>query len=178
MAELTVASTYARALFEAAKDAEKIDLINEELEALMTILEEEKDLKNLVLSPAISVRDKKQVVETIFEGRLSQELVNFLYILIDKGRINQLDRIARQYKKEVSTYEGYVTGTIYSANRLNEDKLAEFEKQVSKLLRKNVKLNNEIDVKLIGGVKILVEGKLIDASVKQQLDTMLENLKN
>lgn len=177
MAELTVASTYARALFEAARDNDKIDLIRDELDELMQILETEKDLKAFALSPAIPIREKKQVLETIFENRLSQELVNFLYILADKGRINQIDRIARQYKEHVSAFEGYTSGTIYSVKLLEQDKLAEFEKQVSKLLRVKVRLYNEIDTKLIGGVKILVDGKLIDASVKKQLGTMLEDLK-
>lgn len=180
MAELAskhVAATYARALFEAAKDVGKIDLINEEMQELVEILDGDHEFKEVVESPVISIRRKKKMLEAIFEGRLEEETLNFLYILLDKGRIHHFDLIAKTYKEEVSRYEGYASGTILTATALEEEQLAHFEEQTSKLFRKKVRLHNEIDPSIIGGVKIFLEGKIIDATVKQQLDSMLRNIK-
>ena len=176
MAELTVAGTYAKALFDVAKEADKIELIEEELDSLKSIFEKEQDFQRLVESPTISVKEKKEVLEKVFEGKMQEELLNFLYILVDKGRSNQIERIIRKYKDEVADFKHFSNGTIYSATPLTEEKVAEFEEQVSKLLAKKVKLQNQIDAKLIGGVKILVEGKVIDASVKQELADLLKKL--
>lgn len=178
MAELTVAATYAKALLDVAMEIDKVEIVAEELDGLKDIFESEPDFKKLIESPTVSVNDKKNVIETVFEGKMSQELVNFLYVLIDKGRANQIERIIKQYKDEVAAMNHLTNGTIYSVTPLQEDKIAEFEKQVSKLLDKNVKLENQIDTKLIAGVKILVEGKIIDASAKQELGKMLKDLQN
>ncbi|MCQ2550984.1 MAG: F0F1 ATP synthase subunit delta [Clostridia bacterium] len=178
MAELTVAGTYAKALFDVAKEAGKIELIEEELDSLKSIFEKEQDFQRLIESPTISVKEKKDVLQKVFEGKMEEELLNFLYILVDKGRSNQIERIIRKYKDEVAEFKNFSNGTIYSAAPLKKEKVAEFEEQVSKLLSKKVKLENQIDEKLIGGVKILVEGKVIDASVKQELSDLLKKLQN
>ena len=178
MAELTVAATYAKALLDVAMEMDKVDLVAEELDALKGIFDKEPEFKKLIESPTVSVGDKKNVIETVFEGKMSQEVVNFLYVLVDKGRANQIERIIKQYKAEVAELNHLTNGTIYSVAPLKKDKLEEFEKQVSKLLDKNVKLDNQIDQKLIAGVKILVEGKIIDASAKHELGRMLRDLQN
>lgn len=178
MAELTVAATYAKALLDVAMEMDKVDLVAEELDALKDIFEKEPEFKKLIESPTVSVGDKKNVIETVFEGKLSQELVNFLYVLVDKGRANQIERIIKQYKEEVAAINHLTNGTIYSVEPLKKEKVEEFEKQVSKLLDKNVKLDNQIDTKLIAGVKILVEGKIIDASAKHELGRLLKDLQN
>lgn len=178
MAELTVASTYAKALFDVAVENNKVDLIGEELEGLKEIFNQEPDFKRLLASPTVSVAEKKQVIETVFEGKMEKELLNFLYVLIDKGRANQIENIIKKYKDEVAELNHFTNGTIYSVEPLKEEKVQEFEEQVSKLLNKKVKLENQVDSKLIAGVKILVEGKIIDASVRQSLDEMLKELQN
>ena len=70
--------------------------------------------------------------------------------------------------------EGYYDGSklIISVMPLSDDQMKKFEKDASDLLQKNVRLRNEIDTSLIGGVKLLVDGKLIDASLRSRLDDL------
>ena len=63
-------------------------------------------------------------------------------------------------------------GTVYSVVDLDDERIKELEEETSGLLKVNVKLKNEIDPKLIGGVKILVDGKMIDASVRKKFDDL------
>ena len=147
MAELAVGNVYGSALYQAACDVGKKEEILNEAKELLKIFNQEKDLFAFFESPIISGIEKKKVVDEVFSGKISEELLNFLFIMIDKGR-------TRHFARAVKVYEEL------------------FDNDTSKLLRKNVKLENEEDASLIGGVKILIDGKIIDASVRKRLEEM------
>lgn len=172
MAELTVDTTYGNALFQAAVEAGKENLILDEACQVLGIFEQEPDLYAIINYPAISAKEKKDVLKNIFEGRISKELLNFLYILIDKGRTRHFSKMIRAYKDLINKEEGCAYGTIFSVQPLKEEQLKKFEEQMSNLLRYKVKLENKQDSKLLGGVKILVDGKIVDASVRKRLDDL------
>jgi len=175
MAEL-VRLTYGSALFSAAREVNKIPLISEEAEELLKILGEEPDLFTFLNTPAISVGEKKDVISKIFEGRICDELLNLIYILIDKGRTRHLAQIISVYKDLVNKKEGFSYGKILSVKPLSEERIRRFEEETGKLLKLNVKLENIIAQDLIGGVKIFVNGKLIDASIKSRLIDLKGNM--
>lgn len=174
MAELTVDRTYGAALFEAAADLGIKDEILEESTALLELLENETDLRDFIRYPAIPGSEKKEVLKTIFEGKINEVLINFMNVLVDKGRTMHLEGILKMYQKLFNEEAGFTNGTVYSVIPLGEERIKGLEEEVGKLLRTNVKLSNELDPKLIGGVKILAEGKLIDLSIRKKFDD-LEN---
>ncbi len=177
MAELAVDLTYGTALMEAAQDVGKQQEILEEGQQIIEILQNEPDLKAFIDYPAISADEKKKALQEIFEGRICQELMNFLFVLIDKRRAGRFERIIRVYRDLLEKEEGVSYGVVYSVEKLSEDRIAQLEEQTSRLLKLNVKLENEIDPKLIAGVKIMVEGKLIDASYRKKFEEMASQLK-
>lgn len=177
MAELTVEITYGKALFEAAKDVNKVDLILEELNTISGIFRQEPEFHEFFITPVLSGPEKKKVIENIFAGRISDEMYNFLLVLIDKRRTASFNRIAREYQKLVNENLGLSSGTIISAESLTEDQLNSFEEKTGNLLKKNVKLINKIDPSILGGVKIFIEGKVIDASIRKQLQDLEGRIK-
>lgn len=172
MAELTIGMTYGNALFQAACDLNKKELILEEGEQVLELLNQEPDLCAFIDTPVISIGQKKEVLKSIFESRISEELLNFLYVMVDKGRTRHFARAIKVYKDLFNEQEGFAYGKIFSVKPLNPDRLEKFESETGKLLQQNVKLKNEIDTKLIGGVKILIDGKVIDASVRKRLEDL------
>ena len=176
MAELTVDLTYGTALMEAARDIGKEQQILEEAQAVSELLKNEPDLHKFINYPAVSAEEKKDVLKNIFEGRICEELLNFIYILVDKRRTMNFERIIKVYKSLIEHEEGYSYGTVYTVTKLSDDRLAELEQQTSKLLQMNVKLENEIDPKLLAGFKILVEGKIIDASYRKKFDELASQM--
>lgn len=176
MAELTVDKTYAKGLFLAAREMSKTDEIMQEAKELVALFNREKLFFDYLSSPTVSGDEKKQTVRNVFEGRISQEMVNFLLVLIDKGRVRHFQRIVKQYELLLNESLGFSRGVIYSAVPLSEAQLASFEEKIGQLIDKKVKLDNRIDKNLIGGVRIFIEGKLIDASVKKWLSDLKENL--
>lgn len=172
MEELTIDLTYGTALFEAAKDTGKTDLIEKEALQVMEVFKAEHEFVTFLNAPGISASEKKHVIKAAFEGNICSELLNFLYILVDKGRTAHIEKILKTYKKLADKEEGYSYGTVYSVTPLSEDRIKELEEDTSKLFKMNIRLSNEIDPKLIGGIKILVEGKLIDASIRKKFDDL------
>lgn len=178
MAELTVEMTYGKALFEAARDENKIELILEEIKEIRDLFQAEPDFYEFINTPVLAGAKKKDAVEKIFAGRISTEVLNFLCILIDKRRTKNFNKIVDQYQKIIDVSEGVSSGDIYSAEALTEEQLLAFEEKTGKLLRKKVKLENKVDTTILGGVKIFVEGKVIDATIRKRLQDLEFSLNN
>jgi ATP synthase F1 delta subunit len=176
MDALTVAATYGSAMFEVARDLNEIESVGEALTALDQIFQDEPDFFHLLCNPGIDAPGKKNALKAVLEGRVDKELLNFLFILIDKRRIGGFRAIVKAYRAQVNANLGISIGTAYSALPLPEDRLRRLEEETGKLLQKKVRLDNLIDGDIIGGVRIFVEGKLIDASVRKRLDTLREQL--
>ncbi len=177
MAELTIDLTYGTALFEAAAETGKKEIIMEEATEVLGILQHEPDLHAFINYPAISPEEKKKVIENIFGGKICEELLNFICILIDKRRTMHFEKIVKVYKKLIDREVGLSYGTVYSVEPLTEERIRELEEETSKLFNTNVRLENETDPKLMGGIKILVEGKMIDASIRKKFDDLGSQIK-
>lgn len=172
MAELTIDVTYGSALFQAAEETGKKDLVLDEACQVLGIFQQEPDLYAFMNYPAISAEEKKTVLKTIFEGRICQELLNLLYILVDKRRTSHFPKIVKAYQEMINHEDGFSYGTVYSVEPLKEEQIKKLEEQTSRLLKQQVRLENLLDPKLMGGVKILVDGRIIDASIRKRFEDL------
>ena len=172
MAELTVDLTYGRALYQAAVETNKKDLILDEAFQVQGVFENNPDFFEFLNFPGISAIEKKDVLKNVFEGKICQELLNLLYVLTDKGRTARYSKIIKAYKNMVDREEGITYGTVYSVEPLKEAQISKLEDQLSALLQEKTKLKNELDPKLIGGFKILVDGRILDASIRKRLQDL------
>ena len=178
MAELTVAMVYGNALFAASKELNKIDLIKEDINQTLLIFNTNSEFMEILDSPAISTKNKKKLINDVFLGNMCEELLSFLCILIDKDRMHEFPRIVRYYNQLVDADEGFAAGKIYSVMPLSEKQINGFEIETGKLIKDKVKLTNEIDSSLIGGISVLINEKLIDASFKGRLKNLIYEIKN
>ena len=178
MAESVVSLTYGDALFEAAEEVGKKEQIYEEIMLTAQIVKENPELSEFLGNPTISSKEKKSLIEKALGEKFCHESINFLFVLIDKGRTWEIRRIAKHYAKRYNQSKGMAEGKIYSVIPLSEQQITNFEKEMSKLLQKKVKLRNKIDKGLIGGVVLQVDGRIIDKSLKYDLDRLLLDLKN
>lgn len=176
MAELTVAMTYGTALYGAAKDVNKVEEIAEELQVLETAFKDEPEIFTFLATPSIPASEKKKVIHSAFDGQMCEEMLNFLFVLIDKGRVPAFTQIARAFRELQNQDEGFSYGRMVSARPLTEEQVSRFEKEVGDLLKARVKLEVEINPALIGGVSIFIDGKVIDASVRSRLQSIADSL--
>lgn len=177
MAELTVELTYGKALFEAASDVNKTDVILEEAQELLGILKNEPEFFEFISTPIISAAEKKKAITNVFSGKICDELLNLLFILIDKSRTKQLGNIIRRYKQLIDQSHGFSIGTIFSVKPLSKEQLTTFEEKTGNLIQKKVVLENKTDATIIGGVRIFIEGKVIDATIRKRLNDLSESIR-
>ena len=171
MAKL-VANRYASALFEAGIDLDKIKLFNNELDFLGKIFKEEEKLLQILHHPKIGKSEKRDIMDNLFKERLSEEMINFLYILIDKRRDGYILEIVEEYKKMFNKHENIVKVVAITAVPMEDTAKDKLTLVLKDKLKQTIELTNEIDKKLIGGVLLKVEDKLIDGSVKGQLESI------
>ena len=169
--------TYAQALFDAASDLDMVDKIGEEFKFVAEVIRGAPELKRLLLIPTLSAFEKKSAVSRIFKDQISRELLNFICILIDKHRYGHWEGIGRQYEKLIWDRDGLTKGVLYTTVDIDEKRLKAIEEKTAETIGKKVKLENHIDASIIGGAKIYVDGKLIDASVKTRLEDMKQRIK-
>lgn len=171
MAKL-VAKRYASALFEAGIDLEKTKEFNQELDFLREVFESEEKLLQILHHPKITESEKVSLIDNLFKGRISQELINFLYILIDKRREGHILEIIEEYKKMFNKHENIISVTAITAVPMEENSKTKLITVLQEKFKKTIELTNNIDEKIIGGVLLKVEDKLIDGTLKGQLESM------
>ena len=177
MAELAVDLTYADALLQAARETNQEDRILAEGTQIAEIMKEEPDLKRFLAYPGISAIEKKQVITEVFQDRICRELLNFLCVLVDKRRAGRYESIMKAYRSLLEKEEGILRGTVLSVIGLEAAQITEMEAEVSRLLQTKVRLTNEMDPGILAGVKVLIDGKIIDASYRKKLDELSANMR-
>ncbi len=177
MAELTVELTYASALYDAAREIGSIGEIRGEAEGIKKLFDENSDLYAFFSAPSISKEERKQVIEEIFRGRVSSEMLHFLLVLLDNGRAQNYRGIVREFCRIADEEASYTEGQVYSVKPMSREQIDKLEDQISDLMKEHVVLENRIDKSLIGGFKVMADGKIFDASIKKKLDDMRKTLK-
>ncbi|NLN14397.1 MAG: ATP synthase F1 subunit delta [Tissierellia bacterium] len=174
MAEL-VSKRYALSIFEAGLELEKLDIFNKELKYLDEVLKAEKDFFEILKNPRISKDEKKSLITEIFRGRLSQEVINFFYIIIDKRREKFIFDIIREYQSIYNEYNNILKVEAVTAIQMDEKAKEKLKLVLENKLGKKVDIINKVDKSILGGVLLKMEGKIIDSTIRSQLKK-LENL--
>ena len=114
MAKL-VSKTYGDALFEVALEKNQLDEFLDEVKAAQTAIEENKELFKLMSHPKIVKEEKIKIITDIFTGKVSEELVGLLRMIVDKGHFEQVDSVFTYFIDEVKEYKNIGTAYVTSA---------------------------------------------------------------
>lgn len=171
-----MARRYAQALYDIAQDNGTLDILEEELKAVSTLIEEEQGIKRILTHPQIAVADKKEVVSQLFGGKVSETTLNFLYLIIDRHREAYLPSINVEYVRLANEARNRVDAIVTSARDLTEDQKQQLAKVLSRLAGKEVTPEFAVDASLMGGLVVRIGDKVIDGSVKHKLETLKQRL--
>ncbi len=175
MAKL-VAKTYSEALFEVAIEQDQLDLIHAELGAVSDIFEENADFFEVFRTPKINKEERKAIIEEVFSKTVSQEVMNFLKILIDKKRGSAIHGIRREFDRMVNEHKGIVKAIVESAVELTETEQERLKAELARTTGKTILLSNKINPEVVGGLVIRIGDKVIDGSVRSRLATLKDSL--
>lgn len=127
-------------------------------------------------NPFNSITDKMSVLNNSLEGKCNPEVMNFLKVLIDNGRLSLLSEITKEYTIKTQESAGITKGKIFSAINLSEDFIKQVENISSDVMGKKIELAFEKDESLIAGYKLQVGGWTLDDSAQTHLKNLKEDL--
>mgnify|MGYP000870719811 CR=1 FL=1 len=172
MSSSILSSRYARSLFDLAKEMNLLEKVNNDMSFVKKVCNENAILNAIMKNPNINIGSKKGIIKDIFESKIEKISLDFIILLVQKRRVVFLKEIAQEFQVIYNDYKGIKVATLIVANpTTNEIKnkiIAIFEKE----LNCKIELIEKIDNSIIGGFKIIVDNKVYDASVLNQLSIL------
>ena len=163
---------YALALYEVAKEKDKVDEYINDLREICALIENNKDFYEVVKHPQISTKNKKRTFINIFKGKIDEELLSFLLILIEKDRILYLREKLNEMEKIDLERKNILSAVVKTAVPLLESEISNLQEKLEKQYNKKIIMTTEIDKSLLGGVYVRVGNDVIDGTIKSKLEEM------
>ena len=172
MSELsTLARPYAEAVFKRALETKTISEWSDMLAFLALVMQDD-ELTTVISNPKVSQEQLTQLLLDICQVQLQKEGVNFLKLLIQNDRLLLAPQISELYESSKAEHEGYVDVEVISAYALTKEEQNKFATTLKKQLGKKVHITTSIDKDLIGGFIAKAGDKVIDGSIKGQLQQL------
>ncbi|RQD55516.1 ATP synthase F1 subunit delta [Desulfonatronovibrio magnus] len=175
-----VARRYARALFALGqKQGDKeLKAYGEDMTKIVSALEGAPELLRIFKNPIFNADEKKGILKQLLAKLKPGQVVgNFCYLLADKGRLDCLPEIQVYYSKLLDESQGIVRGEIVTAIKLADNMKQEIVGKLEKQSGRKVVLDYEVEPEILGGIKLKVGDKVLDASIRAQLQILKENIK-
>lgn len=173
-----IAIVYANSFYQVSKEENQQELLFSQMMQLKEILLENLDLIRVLNLPNVGREEKKNIIQNVFGGELSNYIVNFFKILIDNNKTSLIFKIIEKYKFIYYNKNNFKEVTIVSAVGLNEMQKNKIVCKCEKLFNKKIIANYLIDEEIMGGFIIKSDDKIVDISVKNKLNNMKNTMLN
>jgi len=173
---IQVASRYAKSLMTLAQEKNLVEEYKKDLSTYMEVFYSSHDFNLLMHSPIILKSKKIAIVEQIFGGKISESMMAFFKLIIEKGREDGLDEISQEFLSQYRVLKGIKKAFVKSASPLTESAKAEITEIVKKKYNQTIELEEKVDESLIGGYILRVDDLQIDNSVKSHLNSIKNSL--
>ena len=170
----TTSREYAEALFELAVQGNETKETSEGLETVVSALLQIPDYRAMLASPAISKEERLNALDSAFRGKIPDILLAILRMMISRGHVSALNGMARDYEELARGYRGESVAVVTSAVPLKEAETVALRAKLEKKLSKTVIMQFRVDPELIGGIRVEVDGRVIDGSIRNKLDEIKE----
>ncbi|ATY86242.1 hypothetical protein CVV65_15985 [Kyrpidia spormannii] len=177
MRDGTVAKRYAIALFEAARDKSDVQTIEKELGSVLEVWKTEPKLVEFLHHPSVSRDVKKRTIARVFGDRVSGLMLNFLYVLLDHRRQDDLPQIVGEYRGRVDEALGRIHAEVETALPVSEEEAQKLRSRLAQKTGKDVSMRLEVNPALIGGARLRVGDRVWDASILGRLERFRGQLK-
>ncbi len=171
----TLARPYAVAVFKRAKETSKTERWSEDL-AFLTAIFESREIAQVISNPKINKGKLAELVLEISREHLNEEGLNFLKALLQNNRLSLLPFISQQYEALKAEDEGYLEVDVVSAYAFSKEAKQSFSTSLEKKFNKKIHMNVTVDKSLIGGVLVRAGDRVIDGTVRGQLQQLQKAL--
>jgi F-type H+-transporting ATPase subunit delta len=173
---LSAVSTYAEALFEAAREREELEEVVGDLGDFVEALRENEELRLFFYGGQVAEREKRRAIDALTED-MALSARNFLKVLSDNGREEILDEVLARYEELVKEHMGRVEVEVTTAVELSDEERERVSDRLKELLEgREVILHTSVNPDLLGGAVFRFGGRMLDNSVRGQLQSLREEM--
>lgn len=173
-----VAGRYASALFELARESNKLADTEADLAKFERLLAASEDLRRMVRSPVFTAEEQTRAIGAVLEkAGIGGLAANFFKLIAANRRLFVASDIIRAFRELAARSRGEVTAEVASATPLGAAHLAELEKALAASVGKEVKLETRVDPALLGGLVVKIGSRMIDSSLRTKLSGLKTALK-
>jgi ATP synthase F1 delta subunit len=169
------ARVYAEALFDVAKDKDKLDAVRDELAQFVDAVDGNRELQVFFFSPYFSSAEKVAGLKRAVSDA-DAELVNFLELLIEKQRMPEIFRIRRQLDELWKQENRRIDVTVTSAVTLEPSVVEKVGEEIERQTGQKVELSSRVDAEILGGIVLQVGNKVLDASIRSRLEKLRKSV--
>jgi F-type H+-transporting ATPase subunit delta len=172
-----IAVPYARALFDFSVEKNIMHQITADFQNLEVFLDESTELVDYLNNPIISNAAKSEILTKILKSQVNTETFKFLMVLVERDRINILKSVISSYLElvyETASIKTIEVATAYPFANLQKNTLIQKLKELTNA--REIRLVITVDSSLIGGFLIKTESKVIDFTIKNQLQKLAKHL--
>ncbi len=167
--------TYARSLFEAAKEAGRLGEVRQELGDFVEALHEVPELAEILRNPQLDRRAKLAAVDAV-AGNSDPLVVNLLRLLIEKGRGGEIEEVGEEFERLAAHEEGQLSVELTTAIELSEEEARSIVEQIQRSSGRTVEATRSVDPDLIGGIVLQAGSLRVDGSVRGRLERLEREL--
>ena len=168
-----MAGRYATALFELALETNSVEQVQSDLKAFDALVAANPDLTRLVRSPVFSAEDRAKALVAILEkAGIKGVAANFLRVVAANRRLFAVAEIIRGFNRLVAAHKGEVTAQVTVAEQLNDARMNEIRDALKQVTGKDVQIDVDVDPSIIGGIKVKVGSRMVDASLRTKLNSI------
>src|SRR5687768_4441005 len=166
---------YARALFDAAEEQEKLGVVGEQLGDFVAAIEAVPELRRVLENPELDSREKVEVLEEIL-GDADELVRNFVLLVAEKGRAGELEEIYRELDQLVARAQGRLNVELTTAYELSDEEAASITRKIEQASGRSVEATRRVDPGLIGGIVLQAGTLRVDASVRGRIERLRHEL--
>ncbi len=165
---------YADAAFEIATRDGTIETWRRDLDGAAGELDGS-ELMAILANPSLPLEQRTNVAREVFQG-LSAPARNLVLLLVRRGRIEQLPRVAAEFRRLDEIRQGITHASATSATPLTDPEVRALTARLEQLTGGRIALQTDVDESLIGGLVVRVGDRLIDGSVRGRLERLRNQL--
>ena len=166
-----IAKRYASAIYDIAESSDKIGEIREALNILAENYNEDEEFKVFLLDPSIKYDEKVKYLHKSFNF-ISEDAFKIINYLVKKGRVSLAEKIRDSYLRIYYEKNNKILVNATFTKELSDNQRKALMKKLEEKYKKKIVLNLSVDDELIGGGIIKIGNKVIDGSIKSQIENI------
>jgi F-type H+-transporting ATPase subunit delta len=163
-------SNYAKALFQIAKEENKIDIISYQFENFYELIQKNENWIKLMDSPMVLYREKLRMIDAL---KYDASFLSFLKIIAKKNNVHFYKEIYDEWLRLSRIYQKIAHITIHSAKELSSDYKEKLIKSLEpRFINQTISLNVKVKPDLLGGIRIIYQGQSLDRSISREIEEL------